>query len=135
MEYGGKSNLKKFISEYRKKNECIEENIINKIIFQLYLGLKEIHQSNIIHRDLKPENIFIDDKNKILIVDFGSSKNLEANKKYASTKSGTFEYMAPELIKGEKYSTKIDIYALGCIIYELFTLNVYYLDKIIFEKE
>ena len=43
--------------------------------------------------------------------------------------------MAPELIKGEKYSTKIDIYALGCIIYELFTLNVYYLDKIIFEKE
>ena len=55
--------------------------------------------------------------------------------KYSSTKSGTFEYMAPELIKGEKYSTKIDIYALGCIIYELFTLNVYYLDKIIFEKE
>ena len=110
MEYGGKSNLKKFISEYRKKNECIEENIINKIIFQLYLGLKEIHQSNIIHRDLKPENIFIDDKNKILIGDFGISKILEANKKYALTKIGTFEYMAPEIIKGEKYDSKVDIY-------------------------
>ena len=39
--------------------------------------------------------------------------------------------MSPEIIKGEKYDKKVDIYALGCIIYELFTLNVYYLDKII----
>ena len=135
MQYGGKTNLKKFIMEYRDKNQLIEEKIINDIIFQIYIGIKEIHKSNIIHRDLKPENIFIDDKNKILIGDFGISKILEANKKYASTRSGTFEYMAPEIIKGEKYDKKVDIYALGCIIYELFTLNVYYLDKIINEKE
>ena len=90
MEYGGKTSLKKFILEYKEKNQSIKEKIINDIIFQIYLGIKEIHKSNIIHRDLKPENIFIDDKNKILIGDFGSSKILEANKKYASTKSGTF---------------------------------------------
>ena len=43
--------------------------------------------------------------------------------------------MAPEIIKGEKYDAKVDIYALGCIIYELFTLNQYYIDKVIEEKE
>ena len=90
MEYAGKSNLKKFICEHSETKKLINENIINNIIFQIYFGLKEIHKSNIIHRDLKPENIFIDENNKILIGDFGISKILETNRKYAFTKSGTF---------------------------------------------
>ena len=86
-------------------------------------GLKEIHKNNIIHRDLKPENIFISKDYKIKIGDFGVSKQLETYTKNATTKKGTFNYMAPELIKNEKYNNKIDIWALGCILYELCTLN------------
>ena len=134
MEYAGDSNLKSYIKSFKDKNQLIEENIIEKIIRQICLGLKKIHKNKIIHRDLKPENIFINEKNEIKIGDFGISKNIES-KIYASTIIGTEHYMAPEIIKKEKYNNKVDIYSLGCILYELFTLNEYYLDKIIDNKE
>ena len=93
------------------------------------MGLKEIHKANIIHRDLKPDNIFINEKNQIKIGDFGISKILEVSKIYANSNiGGTLYYMAPELVKGQKYNNKVDLYSLGCIIYELFTLNEYFID-------
>ena len=123
MEYCEK-DLKKFINEYKMKNELIDENVIYNIISELCLGIKEIHKKNLIHRDLKPENIFINNDNKIKIGDFGISKKLDLNNRYAHTSIGTNIYMAPEMIKGEQYNNKVDIWALGCIIYELFTLNI-----------
>ena len=54
------------------------------------------------------------------------------NEKYANTAIGTNYYMAPEVIKGENYNNKIDIWALGCIIYELFTLNICFESKSLF---
>ena len=130
MEYGGESNLRNFI-EKQKNLELIEENIIIDIIKQICLGIKEIHKNKIIHRDLKPENIFIDENNKIKIGDFGISKIISNNKTSQKTQkeAGTIKYMAPEISNKKIYSNKSDIYALGCIMYELFTLNVYEDDK------
>ena len=62
MEYCDGQNLRDFINKIIKKNQLIEENIIYKIIEQICIGNKEIHDRNIIHRDIKPENIFINDK-------------------------------------------------------------------------
>ena len=122
MEYAENTNLKNYIDEYRGKHQLIEEKIINNIVKQICLGLKEIHKLNIIHRDLKPENIFINKNNlRIKIGDFGIS----INSIYAYSYKGTFKYMSPEMRKGSKYSNKADIYALGCILYELFTLRNY----------
>ena len=132
MEYGGDFNLKQFI---KNKHHFIEENIIKDIIIQICLGLKEIHKNKIIHRDLTPDNIFIDKNNKIKIGDFGVSKILTTNKRYTQNIIGKHHYFAPEIEKGEKYNNKVDIYSLGCIIYELFTLNEYYIDKKVDEKE
>ena len=123
MEYC-ENDLKKFINEHKGKNEFLDENIIYNIVLEICLGIKEIHKHNLIHRDLKPENIFINKDNKIKIGDFGISKQLNINQKYAFSAIGTNYYMAPEIIKGEKYNNKIDIWALGCIIYELFTFNI-----------
>ena len=131
MEYC-ENDLRKFIDEHKAKQELIEENIIYDIILDLILGIKEIHKNNIIHRDLKPANIFINKENKIKIGDFGISKQLDNGEKYASTNTGTNYYMAPEIIKGEQYNNKIDIWALGCIIYELFTLNICFKTKSIY---
>ena len=122
MEYGGEINLKQYIEN---KEELIEENIIKDIILQICIGIKEIHKNNIIHRDLTPDNIFINKNNKIKIGDFGISK---INKDYAKTQIGKMQYLAPEIISGDKYNNKIDIYSLGCILYELLTLNNYYTD-------
>ena len=122
MEYC-ETDLKKFINEHKDKKEFIDEKIIHNIVLELCLGIKEIHKHNLIHRDLKPENIFIKD-NKIKIGDFGISKQLKMNVKYAFSVVGTNFYMAPEIIKGEKYNNKIDIWAFGCIIYELLTFKI-----------
>ena len=129
MEYGGDSNLKKFIKQFKDKNELIDEKIIVNIIFQICFGLKEIHEHNIIHRDLKPENIFINKENEIKIGDFGISRQLYSTMNATTNNIGTMKYMAPEIITQKKYDNKVDIYSLGCIIYELFTLNEYYMDK------
>ena len=129
MEYCG-DNLKNFIIKYSKNNESIQEKIIMKIIMQICLGLKEIHKEKVIHRDLKPENIFIDEDYKVKIGDFGVSKMMESYHQYALSLAGTSHYIAPEIEKKEKYDFRVDIYSFGCIIYELFTLSEYYIDKL-----
>ena len=127
MEYAGDTNLKNFIEQHFKIGKQIDEDILNEIIKQMCIGLKEIHKQKIIHRDIKPENIFLDKENfSIKIGDFGISKIVLNG--YTTTKIGTHEYMAQE-IYGGNYTNKIDIYALGCIFYELFNLSVYYYDK------
>ena len=133
MEFGGDSNLKKFIEKYKNVNKYMDEQVISNIIMQICYGLKEIHASEIIHRDLSPDNIFIDDKNNIKIGDFGISiefKENETNNDIAKDElAGKTKYMAPEISQGKKYNFKVDTYALGCIIYELFTLKEYYISK------
>ena len=128
MEYCKGNDLEKFIEIHKEKNEKIKESIICNIVLGICLGLEEIHKKNIIHRDVKPANIIIDDNYQIKIVDFGVSKKIENNNiltKYV----GTSYYMAPEIIKGEKYNHKVDIWAFGCIIYELLTLKVCFQDE------
>ena len=90
---------------------------------EICLGLEEIHSKKIIHRDLKPENIFLTKELQLKIGDFGISKQIKNINEYAKTQVGTLSYMAPEIIKGENYNNKVDIWSLGCIIYELCTLN------------
>jgi len=91
---------------------------------QICSALAYLESEKIIHHDLKPENIFIYG-DQIKIGDFGLSKTLES-KKYIETKSkrGTSCYMAPEILLNEPYNTRSDLWALGCILYELCTLKL-----------
>ena len=132
MEYGGDKNLDEFI----KDQKCgIDEDIIKKIVLQICNGLKKIHKANVIHRDLTPLNIFINTNNySIKIGDFGISNKLETNQNFTYTMKGrgNFSYMLQEIIEGykSKITNKVDIYSLGCIIYELFTKRKYHDDKL-----
>ena len=131
MEYCPENNLRNFINEYIKNKTFIKENIIKNIIKQICLGLKEIHNKKIIHRDLKPENIFINENMDIKIGGFGLSKQLKSYKEYElyNSKAGAEDYIAPEIKFKGIYNEKSDMWSLGCIIYELFTLNIYYKDN------
>ena len=130
MEYAGNKTLKSYIKD--REDALIDPKTLNNIIKQICLGLKEIHESNIIHRDISPDNIFIDEKNlKIKIGDFGISTISQ----YSYSPVGKYKYMAPEMqleegdeIKKVRYNKSVDIYALGCVLYELFTLRNYYVD-------
>ena len=121
MEFCAGQNLRDFININIKNNELIEEDILYNIIKQICIGIKEIHNKNIIHRDIKPENIFMNENKDIKIGDFGISKELNSSKQYTFTHygQGTFYYLPPEILDGEKYNKKADIWSLGCIIYEL----------------
>ncbi len=122
MEYCDGIDLRKLIDIYKEEGKFMDEQLIYSIVLDICLGIKEIHKNNIIHRDLKPENIFRLKNNKIKIGDFGISRQLQPNEKFAKSPVGTLNYVPPELFKGE-YTNKLDIWSLGCIIYELLTLN------------
>lgn len=125
MEYC-ETDLKQFINNYKSEKNYISESLILDFVLDICCGLKEIHSHNIIHRDLKPENLFVSNQLKIKIGDFGISKQLESPLEYTQSKNiGTFLYMAPEMILESEYNYKVDIWALGCIVYELCTLNTY----------
>jgi len=132
MEFCNEGNLRNFIDKNIDNETLIEENIISNIIKQICIGIKEIHKRKIVHRDLKPENIFMNDNMNIKIGDFGISKQLSSYKTHTLTnkKLGSEYYAAPEILDNGIYNEKSDIWSLGCIIYELFNLNIYYKDAI-----
>jgi eukaryotic-like serine/threonine-protein kinase len=84
-------------------------------------GLTQLHNSKIVHRDLKPENI-LQHQGIWKLADFGISRDRErATSSNTFRSAGTQEYAAPEQWRGESSTAKTDIYALGCIAFELFT--------------
>ena len=127
-------SLDKYIKSIKKKKLFIPIELIKKFAKQFLLGLNYCHKKNIVHRDLKPENILISEKGIIKICDFGSSKEID-NSKDKMDISGAKEikstpytisryYRAPELFFGKcDYDYKIDIFSIGLIIAELFTLE------------
>ena len=122
FEYVPRS-LKEYMDEFCRKKKYIPLDKIKEISCQLLLGLDFCHKKNIVHRDLKPENVLLTQDDQVKICDFGSSKCI--NEKTNSTPYiGTRYYRAPELILGKiDYNEKIDIFASGCIIAELFILS------------
>ena len=80
--------------------------------------------NKIIHRDLKPANIFLNSFNILKIGDYGLAKSLSRTTQMAATYCGTLLYMAPELLNGKEYSHEADVWAMGCVFYEIITLKL-----------
>ena len=119
-------NLYEFIEKHRKQKIYIPEGKIRNIIYQITCGVKHLHSCNIMHRDLKPENILmILSNNLIKIADFGTAKEIPEFKDGSLTDYVcTRWYRAPECtLKSTNYNEKIDVWAIGCIMAELYTLK------------
>lgn len=107
------SNLKKRI----KKLSNIERV---RVIIELSSAMEKVHQAGFIHRDLKLENILLDKDNHVKLSDFGFSTFIEKESESESRTQmvGTLNYIAPELVKGEKnYDQKVDVYAFGVVMF------------------
>ncbi|KKK16045.1 hypothetical protein P175DRAFT_0511319 [Aspergillus ochraceoroseus IBT 24754] len=145
MEYCGGGDLSMVIKNLKRTNKYAEEDFVWRILSQLATALYRCHygtdpaevgpnvlgpapkpsglkgkqaQMTILHRDLKPENIFLGTDNTVKLGDFGLSKVMHSHD-FASTYVGTPFYMSPEICAAEKYTLRSDIWAVGCIMYEL----------------
>jgi serine/threonine protein kinase len=87
---------------------------------KLCAGLAAAHDQGVLHRDLKPANVMIDGRGQLLITDFGLA-GIANQIQGAEIRHGTPAYMAPEQLAGKEVSVRSDIYALGLVLYEMFT--------------
>ena len=120
MEYCDGGDLSQFITKSKKTKYLLKEDLIWIIFLKITIGLATLHKSKILHRDLKPLNIFMTKHLGIKIGDFGVAKFLSKNA-FAKTVIGTPYYLSPELCDEKPYNDKSDVWALGCILYELST--------------
>ena len=115
-----------------QNNFFYEKSQIKFILYQLLQGLKYLHQNHVLHRDIKPANILINNKGEVKIGDFGLSRifsELIKNKRYTN-RVVTICYRAPELLLGENnYGPAIDVWSIGCVLWEIITGEILFYGK------
>ena len=120
MEYADGGTL----SDYLAKQEIeLEERDILIMFSQMVSAIKYCHDHNILHRDLKTQNIFLTQEFKVKLGDFGIAKVMNTTAGGNFSVVGTPYYISPEMCEGKKYNNKSDIWALGCVLYEMANLT------------
>ncbi len=113
LEYSNRGDLYQLI----KKKKLTDEKICFNYFIQVLNAVLFLHENNLIHRDIKPENILLNDNNEIKLCDFGCCA--ESGIGNRTTFCGTYEYMAPEILKESSYNNSVDVWSLGILLYEL----------------
>lgn len=130
LEDGGAAIVMEFIEggslreKLRQHPRGLPVNEALRILRQIAAGLEAAHASGVIHRDMKPENVLLGSDGTARVTDFGLALPLHessARLTLTGTTVGTVDYMAPEQMKGGELDTRLDVFALGVIAYELLT--------------
>ncbi len=122
-EWAAAGDLKRQLRKAQERGTGFEERVIWKYFSQICSAMQHMHEKRIMHRDLKPANIFLTLDGTIKVGDLGLSRELSDNTFQAHSKVGTPLYMSPEVLKGDGYDFKSDIWSLGCLLYELAMLK------------
>lgn len=121
MEFCDKGDLSKILKV--QMGRLLPESKIWKYFIQMCFGLEYIHSKKILHRDIKSMNVFLAKEDDVRIGDLGVAKVLSNTAAFAHTYVGTPYYLSPELCEDKPYNTKSDVWALGCVLYELCALR------------
>lgn len=120
MDFHDGKGLDEILEKYSK----IDLSMALKIFCQVCDALTAVHSRNMVHRDIKPGNIVISEDGLVKLVDFGIAKNVDSKALHLTMTGevvGTPKYMSPEQCMGKTLDARSDIYALGCVMYEVFT--------------
>ena len=123
FEWAAAGDLKRQLRKAQEKQAPFEERIIWKYFSQIADAIQHMHERRIMHRDLKPANIFLTLDGTVKLGDLGLSRELSENTIQAHSKVGTPLYMSPEVLRGDGYDFKSDIWSIGCLLYELAMLK------------
>mmetsp|Transcript_91962 Transcript_91962/g.145458 ORF Transcript_91962/g.145458 Transcript_91962/m.145458 type:complete len:395 (+) Transcript_91962:131-1315(+) len=124
MDYADGGDLYQKIGRTRKAGQQLQERQIVRWFTEASLALKYMHDKHVLHRDLKTQNLFLTSSDRLRVGDFGISKVLESTAAFAKTAIGTPYYLSPEICQEKPYSFGSDVWALGCVLYELAALRV-----------
>jgi serine/threonine protein kinase len=123
MEYMAGGSLSGIVSQYG----ALTETLIRNFARQICKGLRYLHSHGVVHRDLKGANILADGDGNLKLADFGASKHIQGlpiiseNSEPCKSIHGSLYWMAPEIMKRERYGRKVDIWSFGCVILEMAT--------------
>mmetsp|Transcript_23080 Transcript_23080/g.40843 ORF Transcript_23080/g.40843 Transcript_23080/m.40843 type:complete len:333 (+) Transcript_23080:291-1289(+) len=120
MEYCEGGDL---ASRIRKAKEHFDEKVILMWFTQIALAIQFCHRNHIIHRDIKSQNIFLTGRGVVKLGDFGIARVLNGTHELATSIVGTPFSMSPEVCENKPYSKPSDIWAMGCVLYEMCMLK------------
>ncbi|KAK1806379.1 hypothetical protein P4O66_004891, partial [Electrophorus voltai] len=123
MELVEGAPLADHFSSLKEKQQTFTEERVWNVFIQICLALRYLHkEKRIVHRDLTPGNIMLGERDKVTITDFGLAKQKEESSKLMSV-VGTILYSCPEIVKSEPYGEKADVWAMGCVLYQMVALR------------
>ncbi|XP_057459424.1 serine/threonine/tyrosine-protein kinase HT1-like [Actinidia eriantha] len=117
-EYLAGGSLRKYL--HQQEPYSLPLNIVLKLALDIAHGMQYLHSQGILHRDLKSENLLLGEDMHVKIADFGISC-LESQCGSAKGFTGTYRWMAPEMIKEKHHTKKVDVYSFGIVLWELLT--------------
>jgi len=118
MEYVAGENLKRLIE---RRGPLSPEEVL-PLLDQIAGALGHLHKRNVVHLDIKPQNLLVTSSGNIKLIDFGLAQPAGPRQEMVGgTAFGTVAYLAPEQASGEPVDPATDVYALGCVVYELLT--------------
>lgn len=123
MDFADGGDLYAMINDYKARKAFIPEPMVIEIFSEICLAMEHVHSKKILHRDLKTQNIFLTKTKQVKLGDFGISRILQHTYDLAKTAIGTPYYLSPEICQETPYNHKSDIWSLGCILYEMLSLN------------
>ena len=120
MEYVPGGTLETLLKECREEGQHLDTAQVGHYLVQLASALDYCHNDlRIVHRDIKPANILVDRMGRLKLADFGLSKMLATGDDLTSTFAGSPQFMSPEQLRYRDYSFPTDVWALGCVMYEI----------------
>ncbi|XP_044485196.1 serine/threonine/tyrosine-protein kinase HT1-like isoform X2 [Mangifera indica] len=117
-EYLAGGSLRKYL--HQQGPHSVPLKLVLKLALDIARGMQYLHSQGILHRDLKSENLLLGEDMCVKVADFGISC-LESQCGSAKGFTGTYRWMAPEMIKGKHHTKKVDVYSFGIVLWELLT--------------
>ncbi|XP_047174528.1 dual specificity protein kinase zakA-like [Vigna umbellata] len=126
VEYLAGGNLKSYLIKNRRRKLAFK--IVIQLALDLARGLSYLHSQKIVHRDVKTENMLLDKTRTVKIADFGVARVEASNPNDMTGETGTLGYMAPEVLNGNPYNRKCDVYSFGICLWEIYCCDMPYPD-------